>query len=210
MTGRPTTYKTDARKRHSSRKSDCQGGPKAGRKEWPYNPHMSPITVHHMGTVFSIVRGIKGREHDDSLDDLDMNIPISSSSSSSWHPTRKNLYFHTKKTLPCTTLKKKLLRPLEKKTSLYHTQKPLKQNCVGWLVGWLLAWLAGWLVLGWLVLGWLVGAGWLAGWLVLGWLVGWWVGWWVDWLWVGCVLFCVVLCCSVLVVCWSLLFCVVL
>ena len=37
---------------------------------------MSPVTVHHMETVFSIVKGIYGREHDDSLDNQDMNITI--------------------------------------------------------------------------------------------------------------------------------------
>ena len=35
---------------------------------------MSPATAHHMEAVFSIVRGIHGREHDDPMTDLDVNM----------------------------------------------------------------------------------------------------------------------------------------
>ena len=66
--------------------------PKAERIERPHNLHMSPATIHHTEAVFSIIRGIHGREHDDPMDDLDVNMAIwghiseyhSSSSSSSW------------------------------------------------------------------------------------------------------------------------------
>ena len=37
---------------------------------------MSPDTVHHTEAVFSIVREIYGREHDDPMDDLDVNMAI--------------------------------------------------------------------------------------------------------------------------------------
>ena len=37
---------------------------------------MSPATVHHTEAVFSIVRRIYGREHDDTVDDLDLNMAI--------------------------------------------------------------------------------------------------------------------------------------
>ena len=37
---------------------------------------MSPATVHHTEAVFSIVREIYGREHDDPMDDLDVNMAI--------------------------------------------------------------------------------------------------------------------------------------
>ena len=60
----------------ASRKSDCQGGPKAERKEWPHHLHMSPATVHHTEPVFSIVREICGRGRDDPMDHLDVNIAM--------------------------------------------------------------------------------------------------------------------------------------
>ena len=72
-------------------KSDCQGCPKTEKIEWSHNLHVSPATLHHTEAVFSIVMRIYGREHDDPVDDLDVNIAIwgisewhSSSSSSSW------------------------------------------------------------------------------------------------------------------------------
>ena len=37
---------------------------------------MSPATAHHTEAVFSIVRGIYGREHDDPMGDLDVNVAI--------------------------------------------------------------------------------------------------------------------------------------
>ena len=62
---------------------------------------MSPATIHHTEAVFSIVRGIYGREHDDPMEDLNVNLAVwghisechSSSSSSSW--TRANLRYMT-------------------------------------------------------------------------------------------------------------------
>ena len=37
---------------------------------------MSPATIHHSEAVFSIMRRICGREHDDPMDDLDVNMAI--------------------------------------------------------------------------------------------------------------------------------------
>ena len=37
---------------------------------------MSPDTIHHTEAVFSIVRRIYGREHDDPMDDLDVTMDI--------------------------------------------------------------------------------------------------------------------------------------
>ena len=37
---------------------------------------MSPATVHHKEAVFSIFREVYGREHDDPMDDLVLNIAI--------------------------------------------------------------------------------------------------------------------------------------
>ena len=37
---------------------------------------MSPAAIHHTEAVFSIVREIYGREHDDLMDDLDVNMAI--------------------------------------------------------------------------------------------------------------------------------------
>ena len=74
MTERPSAYKTAAGKPYVSSKSDHLRSPKAERIEWPHNLHMSPATVHHVEAVFSIVRGIYGREHDDPMDDLDVNV----------------------------------------------------------------------------------------------------------------------------------------
>ena len=49
---------------------------KLKRKKRSHNLHVSPATVHHTEAVFSIVRKIYGREHDDPLDDLDVNMAI--------------------------------------------------------------------------------------------------------------------------------------
>ena len=45
-------------------------------KEWPHNLHVSPATAHHTEAVFSIVKEIYGREHDDPMDALDVNMAI--------------------------------------------------------------------------------------------------------------------------------------
>ena len=37
---------------------------------------MSPATIHYTEAVFSIVREIYGREHDDTMDDVDVNMAI--------------------------------------------------------------------------------------------------------------------------------------
>ena len=63
-------------KPNASCKSDCQGRPKAEKIEWSQNLHVSPATIHLTEAVFSIARGIYGREHDDPTDDLDVNLAI--------------------------------------------------------------------------------------------------------------------------------------
>ena len=92
VTGKPVAYNTATGKTFASSKSGCQGSPKAERTEWSHNLRVSPATVHHMEAVFSIVRRIYGREHDDPMMDLDVKMAFlrhisehySSSSSSSW------------------------------------------------------------------------------------------------------------------------------
>ena len=63
-------------KPNASSKSDCQGGLEAERKEWSHNLHVSPAMVHNTEAVFSTVKRIYGREHDDPVDDLDVNMAI--------------------------------------------------------------------------------------------------------------------------------------
>ena len=55
-------------KPYASSESDCQGGPKAEKMP----------QFHHTETIFSIVREIYGREHDDRMNDLDVNMAIRS------------------------------------------------------------------------------------------------------------------------------------
>ena len=57
-------------------KSACQGRPKAEKIEWSHNLRVSPATIHDTEAVFSIVRGIYGREHEDPMNDLDVNMAI--------------------------------------------------------------------------------------------------------------------------------------
>ena len=76
VTGSLVAYKTATGKHHASSESDHPGSPKAERIEWSPNLHMYPATVHHMEAVLSIVRRISGREHDDPMDDLDVNMAI--------------------------------------------------------------------------------------------------------------------------------------
>ena len=76
VTGRPVAYTTATGTPYASSKSDCQGGPKAERIEWSHKLHVSPATVHHTEAVFSIVRKIYGRKHDDPMDDLDVNMTL--------------------------------------------------------------------------------------------------------------------------------------
>ena len=76
VTGKPVACETATEKPYASSNSDCQGGPKAEKIQWPHNLHVSPATIHHTEAVCSIVREIYGREHDDPLDDLDVNMAI--------------------------------------------------------------------------------------------------------------------------------------
>ena len=64
------------KKPYASSKSDCQGGPKAEKIEWSHNLHVSPATIHHTEAVFSTVRGSTDEEHDDLMNDLDVNMAI--------------------------------------------------------------------------------------------------------------------------------------
>ena len=54
VTGRPIDYKIATGKPVASNKSENSGNPKAERKEWPHNLHMSPATVPHTNAVFSM------------------------------------------------------------------------------------------------------------------------------------------------------------
>ena len=76
VTGRLVACKTTTAKHNASSESDCGGSPKAEKTEWSHSLHVSPATIHHLEAVFAIVRGIYGREHDDPMDDLDVNVAI--------------------------------------------------------------------------------------------------------------------------------------
>ena len=76
VTERPVACKTAEGKPYTSSKSDCQGGPTAERIERSHNLHVSRTTIHRTEAVFSIVRGIYGRDHDDPMDDLDVHMAI--------------------------------------------------------------------------------------------------------------------------------------
>ena len=92
VTGKPVAYKTAAGTPYEPSESACQGRPKAEKIEWSHNLQVSPATIHHTEAVFSIVRRIYGREHDDPMNNSDVNMAFlvhisechSSSSSSSW------------------------------------------------------------------------------------------------------------------------------
>ena len=74
--GRPIAREKAVGEPNASSKSDHRGSPKAERKEWSHNLHVSPATFHHTEAVFSIVREIYGREHDVLVDDLGVNMAI--------------------------------------------------------------------------------------------------------------------------------------
>ena len=76
VTGRQVANKPATGEPYASSKSDCQGCPKAERTAWSYNLHVSPATIHQTEAAFSIVRGFYGREHDDFMDDLGVNMII--------------------------------------------------------------------------------------------------------------------------------------
>ena len=56
VTGKPVAFFQLEAKTFASSKSDCQGGPKAERRESSHNLHVCPATIHHTEAVFSIVR----------------------------------------------------------------------------------------------------------------------------------------------------------
>ena len=74
MTEKLVAWKTAVEKPSAPSKSACQGKPKGEEIEWSHNLQVSPATIHHTEAVFSIVRGIYGREHDGPVNDLDVNM----------------------------------------------------------------------------------------------------------------------------------------
>ena len=74
MTERLVAYRTAKGKPGAPSESENSGNPKAERKDWTHNLHISPDTAPHMETVFSIVRKIYEREPADPMDDLDVNM----------------------------------------------------------------------------------------------------------------------------------------
>ena len=74
--GETHCFKKATGKPNASSKSDQLGNPKAARKEWSHNLHVSPATIHHSEAVFSNDRKIYGREHDDPKDDLDVKKAV--------------------------------------------------------------------------------------------------------------------------------------
>ena len=76
VTGKLVACETAAGKPYAPGRSACQGRPKAEKTEWSHNLRVSPATNHLLETVFSIVKGIYGREHDDPIEDLDVNLAI--------------------------------------------------------------------------------------------------------------------------------------
>ena len=73
---RPVACKTATVKTYASSKSDHPGSPKAEKRECSHNLYLSPATVHQMEAVFSNVRNLYGREHDDLMNDLDVRMAI--------------------------------------------------------------------------------------------------------------------------------------
>ena len=76
VTEKPIAFGTAAGKPYASSKSGCQGGPTAERTEWSHNLHVSPATIHHTEAVFSSGPVTYGREHDDPMDDLGVNLAV--------------------------------------------------------------------------------------------------------------------------------------
>ena len=89
VTGKPVACTTAAEKPNASSKSDCQE--KNGHTIYTClqpqfltrmqssrcGPQRGPgreATVRHMEAVFSIIRKIYGREHDDPMNDLEVNM----------------------------------------------------------------------------------------------------------------------------------------
>ena len=74
--------KSDAASSSQARQQDAYlGGLVDTAKEKPVatkeeSGDVSPATIRHTEAVFSIVRGIYGREHDDPMDDLEVNMAI--------------------------------------------------------------------------------------------------------------------------------------
>ena len=60
----------------ASRNSGTSENSEAGSRKWPYNFHVSPAVVPHMGKVYSIVRKIYGRSPTGDLNDLDVNTAV--------------------------------------------------------------------------------------------------------------------------------------
>ena len=56
VTGKPVACEQLREKPCAPSQQACQGRPKAEKTEWSHNLRVSPATLHHLGTVFSIVR----------------------------------------------------------------------------------------------------------------------------------------------------------
>ena len=76
VTGKPVACRTVRLKPGASSKTENSGNPKAERKEWPHNLHISPATVPRTDAVFSIVRKNFEREPADPMEDLDVNAAV--------------------------------------------------------------------------------------------------------------------------------------
>ena len=78
VTGKPVAYRTATVKPYASSKSGCQGSPKAEKTEWYRMVTQSMRVSSHSSSHGSslLVRVIYGREHDDPMNDLDVNMAI--------------------------------------------------------------------------------------------------------------------------------------
>ena len=78
MTGKPVAFFKLLRRNpmHPVNQPAREERPKAEKTEWSHNLQVSPATIQHTEAVFSIVRGIYGREHDDPTNGLDVNVGI--------------------------------------------------------------------------------------------------------------------------------------
>ena len=75
VTVKPVAFYTDTERPYASCESACQGGPKAEKVQVTQSKRVSS-KIHLAEAVFSIVRWIYGREHDDPWDVLYVNLAI--------------------------------------------------------------------------------------------------------------------------------------
>ena len=80
----PVAHKKSLQGPCASSKSEHPVNPKAERKEWSHKrsspltgrSKVSPATVHNIEAVFKMVREIYGRERDDPMNDLEVNMTM--------------------------------------------------------------------------------------------------------------------------------------